>query len=159
MNVIFLDVDGVLNSSEYFNIADKSNGNYDLADYYLNNLAQIYNLCNAKIVLTSTWRKYPPEHEISKYLVESLAKYGMVIYSKTEVIDNDRPLEIKSWLDSQLHKEDINFVILEDEYEDGYEKYNLNNCFVKTSFYGDSIETSGLTVEAVKQAIEILNNI
>lgn len=164
MNIIFLDVDGVLNSSPYFEKIHKDKTPYkQLSEFYLKNLSQIYHKCNAKIVLSSTWRKRPFEDKDYQYLVKSLEKYGMEIYSKTPVIDNKRPLEIKSrlienkvWHSSQLHKQDINFVILEDDYEDGYKKHNLDKNLVKTSFFGDSIDKCGLNEDATNLAIKIL---
>ena len=60
MNIIFLDVDGVLNSMAYFkwlkesgNALHKNREYNDISDFHLQMLAKIYHTCNAHIVLTS----------------------------------------------------------------------------------------------------------
>ena len=95
MNIIFLDVDGVLNSMAYFEWLKESrnslhkDGEYDdISDFHLQMLSKIYHTCNAHIVLTSTWRELDDESNMNcysmyQYLVKSLAKYDMKIISKT----------------------------------------------------------------------------
>ena len=58
MNIIFLDIDGVLNSLPYFESIkgvkyDKYN---EISNFHLKKLSEIYHTCNAKIFLSSTWR-------------------------------------------------------------------------------------------------------
>ena len=105
MNIIFLDVDGVLNSMAYFE-QNKDKGRIEISDYHLQMLAKIYHACDAKIVLSSSWRELDDESDIHvywmyEYLVNELAKYDMEIISKTPVIKMNRPLEIKTWLDNR----------------------------------------------------------
>ena len=47
MNIIFLDVDGVLNSKAYFD-QNKDRGHADINDYNLQILAEIYHTNSAK---------------------------------------------------------------------------------------------------------------
>lgn len=64
MNLIFLDVDGVLNSSrklrEVWELTHKphSGVNYPFDERCMNNLKLLVEKTNSKIVVTSTWRKY-----------------------------------------------------------------------------------------------------
>lgn len=162
MKIIFLDIDGVLNSMAYFQ-QRKSKSYSDISDYYLQMLAKIYHTCNAKIVLSSSWRELDDASDIHvyshyKYLLDELARYDMYIMDKTPVIDMNRPLEIKTWLDNQPNKDKIRFVSLDDDFsKDSYDKYGIGDCLVKTSFYGDDMSEGGLQQEHVERAIEILN--
>lgn len=161
MNIILLDVDGVLNSNIFFEL-NKDKGHIQISDYHLQMLAKIYHTCNAKIVLSSTWRDLDDEEDTTvywmyQYLVEELAKYDMEIMDKTPIIGMNRPLEIKTWLDNQANKDEIKFVSLDDDFpKEEYEKYGIGDCLVKTTFWGDDISKAGLQQEHVDRAIKIL---
>ena len=134
MNIIFLDVDGVLNSMAYFKWLKESrnslhkDGEYnDISDFHLQMLSNIYHTCNAHIDLTSTWRELDDKSDMNcypmyQYLVDSLAKYNMKIISKTPVVNMNRPLEIVTWLDNRVDKDEIKFVSLDDDFSK--EKYD-----------------------------------
>ena len=93
-----------------------------------------------------------------QYLVESLEKYGMKIMSKTPVIDQNRPLEIKTWIDSRIDKDTIKFVSLADDFNrESYDKYGIGDCLVHTKFFCNTLEEGGLQQEHVDMAIKILN--
>ena len=160
--IIFLDVDGVLNSNAYFeNNKDKSKN--DISDFHLQMLAKIYHACDAKIVLSSSWRELDDPSDIHvywmwEYLVDSLAKYDMEIIDKTPVIGMNRPLEIKTWLDNRPDKEHIRFVSLDDDFStEHYEEYGIEHCLVKTKFWCIEECDGGLQEKHVEAAIKILN--
>lgn len=162
MNIIFLDVDGVLNSIAYFhNHKDKSKN--DISEFHVQMLAKIYHACNAKIVLSSSWRELDDPSDIHvywmwEYLVNSLAKYDMEIIDKTPVIGMKRPLEIKTWLDRQPNKADLRFVSLDDDFsKEMYAEFGIEHCLVKTNFWCIEECDGGLQEEHVKDAIRILN--
>ena len=163
MNIIFLDIDGVLNSSAYFE-QNKGigKGSREISDYHLQMLAKIYHTCDAKIVLSSSWRELDDESDIHvywmyQYLLDEFARYNMEIISKTPVIDMNRPLEIKTWLDSHDNKDDIRFVSLDDDFsKDKYDEYGIGNCLVKTNFFCKDLSEGGLQQEHVDKAIKIL---
>ena len=162
MNIIFLDVDGILNSLAYFE-ENKGKGHAEISDYHLQMLAKIYHTCNAKIVLSSSWRELDDESDIHvykqyQYLLDELARYDMEIIDKTPVIRMNRPLEIKTWLDGRLDKEDIKFVSLDDDFTaSAYREYGIEDCLVKTRFFCDKLSEGGLQQEHVDKAIEILS--
>lgn len=171
MNVVFLDIDGVLNSSAYFQFVReqqkencKSNQHCEISDYHLQRLAEIVHSTNAKIVLSSTWRELEDseDEEVQKmwqYLQDELGRYDMEIYDKTPVLKMNRPLEIKTWLDNQENKEEICFVSLDDDFsETDYEKVGLGNCLIKTRFFCHKMEYGGLQPIDVAFAIDILKN-
>lgn len=168
MNVIFLDIDGVLNSMAYFKSLGKINereykGYQEISDYHLQMLSKIYHSCNAFIVLSSTWRMLDDEKEESdsmyQYLIDSLAKYDMRIMSKTPCIGQNRPLEINTWLNNRVDKDDIKFVSLDDDFKKKeYDAYGIGNCLVHTDFYCNKVEEGGLQQRHVDMAIRILNH-
>lgn len=63
MNLIFLDIDGVLNShrklKEVYNRTKKPHSlyNYPFDEICLSNLKLLVETTNSKIVITSSWRK------------------------------------------------------------------------------------------------------
>lgn len=166
MNIIFLDIDGVLNSMPYFeSLKNSGETEYqEISDYHLSMLAKIYHACDAKIVLSSTWRELDDKSDetvyaMYQYLIDSLARYGMEIISKTPFIGLNRPLEIVSWLKSQKDDEDIRFVSLDDDFtKEEYEKYGIGENLVKTEFFCKSEENGGLQQRHVDQAIKILKS-
>ena len=66
MNIIFLDIDGVLNSNAYFE-QNKGKSRIEISNYHLKMLAKIYHTCNANIVLSSSWRELDDESDIHTY--------------------------------------------------------------------------------------------
>lgn len=128
MKVIFLDVDGVLNSDEYIKRTIKSNiqgieKHVDVEKIKL--LRQAIVQTNAKVVLTSSWRLTKMAQELIKLLIT----YGIYADS-TPYIRNERGLEIKQWLADNQNVED--FVILDDEIFDSYDE-GLMKKLVKIS--------------------------
>lgn len=117
MKAIFLDVDGVLNSDEYFDKIKNLNidgiqSEIDVEKIKLLNIA--INETMAKIVLTSSWRYTRNAQELRKLLSE----YGISTDS-TPFIQNERGLEIKQYLSEHPDVED--FVIVDDEIFDSYD--------------------------------------
>lgn len=165
INIIFLDVDGILNSLAYFKSLGeegKQSGFNDISDFHLQMLSKIYHSCNAHIVLTSSWRELNDESDMNvypmyQYLVDSLAKYDMEIMDSTPVVEMNRPLEIVTWLENREYKENIRYVSLDDDFsKEQYEKYGIGDCLVHTRFFCDDVFEGGLQQEHVDKAIEIL---
>lgn len=162
MKIIFLDIDGVLNSQNYFIKTHKDNLIYhkvydyqnveqyqklkvlDLDFEKLELLKKIVGETNCKIVVTSSWRNLRFWPLVEEYLINK----GLPIIDVTPCL-NGRGEEIRTYL--KEHGEIENFIILDDE---RFRDFNeLENYLVKTDFYGD-----GLTEEHVYDAIEILNS-
>ena len=127
MKIIFLDVDGVLNTSKTFervyNVF-KNTGKKELEiDYFrLEYLKTIINETEAKIVLSSTWRRFfekvnnkiIPRNEKGKKFYDLLLDYEIEIYDilNNNFSDINREELILNW----LSKNDIeSFVIIDDE--------------------------------------------
>ena len=109
MKVIFLDVDGVLNSAQ---------DGYSIrlrTDSHLKLLQRIIKETGAKIVLSSSWRiGFTPA---SRNLLARFKEYGLELMDCTpELPGSCRGDEIRQWLTDKVYNYDIeNFVILDDE--------------------------------------------
>ncbi len=156
INVIFLDVDGVLNNR--FSTS-RCIGMLGIDDDKVERLAKIHRSCNCAVVLTSTWKTdwYQTDIEdlppMGQYLVKKLHKYNISIRGKTDEDEwKHRGKGIKNWIESC----DIpvkSFVILDDETFD-YEAEGLMPYLVKTNFYS---KEGGLQDSHVEEAIQILS--
>lgn len=91
MKVLFLDVDGVLNTNKAHTILSLSKG-------CMRRLQSIFEATDCKIVLSSTWRKF--EDEPMRKLRYRLLQRGMVLYGKTPIFNSGcRGEEIRAWMD------------------------------------------------------------
>ena len=147
MKVIFLDIDGVLNSDEYF---DKIEGlniegiekQIDVEKIKL--LKRAVEETGSNVVLSSSWR-YTRN---AQYLKQLLLQYG-ILADSTPFMKNKRGEEIKGWLEE--HKDTEDFVILDDEI---FRDFNeLISHLVKTDFYN-----GGLTEQHKTLALKLMNN-
>ena len=154
--VIFLDIDGVLNTS-YTKYRDDI-----LDEFRLDYLAKIVNKTRATIVLTSTWRynlskslfSFKAYNNSTKKLIESLKERGLKISALLPDTPNNRRAEdISEFI--KKHKV-TNFVILDDELFN-YESLKLSNNLLRTSFYEEDELDAGLTQKMIRQAVQILN--
>lgn len=140
MKVIFLDVDGVLNSARDGYSINLEN------DYHFEMLKKIVDATDANIVLSSSWRiGFSVLSLPEKNLIERLEKYGMEIMDFTPCMTGTRGDEIREWLSNNGPVE--SFVILDDEGDMAeFKETNL----VKTN------TSIGLQEKDVDKAIEIL---
>ena len=149
--IIFLDVDGVLNSAKF----DRWLQDHHMKQYYgyelldqnaLLNLQDIVFVTGADIVLSSSWRL---SRSCSERLRQQLLPYGLQFIDKTVCLhQEDRGEEIKEWL--SRHPEVDHFVILDEKKK--FKDDSLKNNFVKTTF------EEGLLEQHAAKAIEILSN-
>lgn len=159
MKIIFLDIDGVLNSdsilSEY--IPEIDGEYYPYQPHLVDNLNKIISATGAKIVVSSTWRLGESTEKL-QYLLTHMGAKGEVI-GKTESYSNRfivRGNEILKWImDNQnllgCHYYDFEeYVIIDD---DSDMLYDQRNNFVHTN------GREGLTDEDVIKAIEILGEV
>ena len=165
VKIIFLDIDGVLNSQKYFienrrNVlkfyADHSGENYN-DNYELTISRLIMNMdkdkllmlrdiileTGAKVVVVSSWKTLSVYEDVAKKLIEM----GIPIIDKTSDNNIDRGTGIYNYL---MTHDVNNYVILDDEIFSDYDE-NLLSHLIKTSFYRD-----GLTNEHAKILIKRL---
>lgn len=156
---IFLDVDGVLNSREWFEHNRGVTGFTEINPDKVRLLKEIVGRTGAKIILSSTWRSLStcddePGRTMYTYLINSLKEFGLSISDHTPDIQQNRPQEIKVWLENNITESD-RYVSLDDDYSyEAYKECGIEKCLVKTSFYEPD---GGLRREHVEKAIKILN--
>lgn len=142
MNVIFLDVDGVLNSQT---TEERCNGVIGIDDDKVARLAAIVDKNDATLILTSSWRYHwwkkenedDEQHPLGEYLDKKLARYCIKIVDKISYGGFNRGKAIRNWL--KEHPEVSAFIVLDDEefdYRD--DDVWLIPYLVKTSFYSDT---------------------
>ena len=82
MNVVFIDIDGVLNNS---NTKSMCGDHVGVDSTNIRNLKKILNTTNAVLVLTGSWINNKDDVD---YLRKKLGKYGVHIMSTTDDIKN-----------------------------------------------------------------------
>jgi orotate phosphoribosyltransferase-like protein len=154
MKIIFLDVDGVLNSID----SEDHLGAFIGVDYSgVKLLREIVDKTGAEIVLVSSWKhRWHKTKEnqgvLANYLDKRLAEENLKIIDKTKDNITNRGEGIYNWL--SVHPEVESWIILDDEIFEDYEQYGCMPYLVKTSFYD-----GGLKDKHVEQAIALLNKI
>lgn len=161
--VIFLDIDGVLNNF------DSPEENREIIDMNMVlRLKRIVDASGAKIVLTSSWRRFFHSWQelrgerISghyKKLMTAFEKCALSVYGVTDELSygpDSRPEEISEWLKN--HPDIKSFVILDDS---SWNWGMLSDHAVTTRRKAPSSENgwrSGLEDGNADRAIEILSN-
>lgn len=144
--IIFLDIDGVLNSNK--TTRRTMNGYIFVGNRQLKNLKRIVNATQAKIVLSSDWRydRDDPKYNSDYLELETeLMRYGIQFYGFTpELSSAHRGAEIVQWLTE--HPEVSSFVILDDRTDIEPNK----DHWVKTTI------SHGLGTTETDEAIKIL---
>ena len=156
MKVVFLDIDGVLNTVMYdrCRIEGRPEERIDLSRVKL--LADIVNATGAKIVLSSTWREdWDRSQELcgedGRYIDRCLARHGLSIMDKTPCLDDsdDRRIEILAWL--AHHRAEVESFVILDDIRCGWGE--LRHRVIITDPYGYGLEEAH-----VQKAIEILTS-
>ncbi len=164
MKVIFLDIDGVLNSNFWNDTHQREISDGTLVDEEkVKLLASLVKRTSAKIILHSGWRfwfdaKLQPLRAEAERLVELLAKEGLSLDGLTPDLTTEeirrtkkfslvKADEILAWL--KLHDEVEGWVVLDD--------LDLHKCQVELH----QVKTDqriGLTIDDVKLAEKILKD-
>jgi len=158
MNIIFIDIDGVLNNSRTFKKAKYkkqflSHFEYDCAELEKELIENLYTIVmqnTAKIVISSSWRIYLGIEDF-KLLFYSVSNkdFSEIIIDCTPCVESNiiqivasREVEIKVWLEINKDKYDIQkYIIIDDETHD---LKSLMNHVVKID------STEGLTHKYIK---------
>ena len=157
-NIIFLDIDGVLNCKL---TKDKICGYRGIESAKVALLKQLQSAMDAELVLTSTWRSEISTFdttEMGKYLLDKLAEYELQIDDQTpDITWSQRALEIKTYLDNQCGVDKV--LILDDE-DFNYGPWGLSRYWYCTCDFDPVFGISdmpGLTQEAVDEILSNLN--
>lgn len=145
--VIFLDIDGVLNTrTTVQRTPNYYTGIDDARVVILANAIEKYG--GGDIILTSDWKVLKETHEDYLYLTEKLAKQNLTIAGKTKDIHRARGAGIIAYLDE--HPEIEEYVILDDnkfdfqDYKILWERLLLTNGIERAKFASNTP-----TVEAI----------
>ena len=157
MNIIFLDIDGVLNTF-HFGLKDFKNkyGGFLIIDpQKVEILKEICDLTNSKVVLSTGWKfiiddELKPLDKDGEFLLEVFQKYDIPLIGKTITIPKDlgQGKKTKYWKEYEIidylknHSEVSHFCIVDDE-TNGLE--SLLDYLVKTNDYQESEEDEGIT--------------
>lgn len=114
MKIIFLDIDGVLNSDLYYRSVDRSQKDWSRFDTvvvdFIKNLVDEF---SAKLVITSTWRFGAVEKLNSELKKSGVKKYLHKDWKTPKLYPSHRGTEINLWLNQ--HLEASNYLILDDD--------------------------------------------
>jgi hypothetical protein len=153
MKLIFLDIDGVLNSQLYYERiqgTEQERERYDLDPISIGFLNTLIEDTNAKVVIISTWRKYQTIEELQK-LLETRGFIGEIIgFTPHLGKGNLRGNEILLWMNDnekllgESYSDFDTFVIFDDDSDmlywqrenfiliDGYVGLTPTNCYKAT---------------------------
>ena len=149
VKIIFLDIDGVLNSEKSIKMNYYMNGKHSIHvdlphKSHVKWLNKIVEETGAKLVISSTWRIGTIARRISDILY--LCGVKATVIDKTPVGNCERGIEIQTWLDETKY-EILSFIILDDDSD----MLHLSNRLVQTKW------KFGLNEKHAIKAIEMLN--
>jgi len=133
MKVLFLDIDGVVNSRSTTNFKEL----YPIDAYMAFLVGKIQLDTDCEVVLSSSWRNHPDG-------IAVVEKHIVRVFDTTPHKKGIRGDEVNAWLEK--HPEVTRYAILDDD-SDFYPEQNL----FKTTF------ETGLTEDIAKQVTEYLN--
>lgn len=156
MKVIFLDIDGVLNSDTYMekqldNSSEGIESEIDPATLIL--LKKAVDTTGAKIILSSSWRIMRKYNELEKFLM----KFGISLSGKTPYVDGKRELEIKQYLSENKNIEQ--YLILDDEIFESFDEELVNHLILIKSDQNYHGFSEGLTEKHIKQIVETFGKV
>lgn len=155
MKVIFLDIDGVLNTPS----SESRCGEYiGIDDEKVEKLKKIVEKTKAEIVLISTWKKYwrkeeklkPLQDYSANYLDEKLAKQGLKAIDKTKDKADGRYLSRGESILEYVYRNNVENYIILDDCQFDYDGCDLTDNYIKTN------QIEGLSEQQVKAACETL---
>lgn len=155
-NVIFLDVDGVLNNQS---TEDKIKGYAGIDDAKVQILRQMVDILDAKIVLVSSWKGqwYPyakdRQDAFATILDHRLQQAGLVIVDKTADRRGAemRGLGIIDWIRRQ--QDGVGKILILDDEPFDYRFCGLRRYLIQTAFYDDN---GGLTTAHIEQLRDMI---
>ena len=127
MKVIFLDVDGVLNSDEFF---DNNKDNSYIDEKTVRLLKKAVEETGAKVVVSSSFRYTRSFGKVQEILLRN-----GITFDKTPFLDNERGKEIKQWIaeHSKISEElkdgsEVeDYVVLDDDIFDDFDEEILSH--------------------------------
>jgi hypothetical protein len=137
IQVLFLDIDGVLNSwqSAYLQVRRGKKGNTELCPIALSNLSELMvKNPELKIVVSSTWRLFHTIVELKDILTKQGFEHADRIIGYTPELMGERIHEINKWLEECPDKV-VKYLILDDNQvapEGSEERIEADNNMILT---------------------------
>jgi HAD domain in Swiss Army Knife RNA repair proteins len=148
--ILFLDIDGVLNSEVYYkstSYSDSISGRFDpICVELIKKLVEEFSL---RIVISSTWRYGAADRLIHELKNTNLIGYLYHEWFTPVIHPAHRGTEIKLWLD--LHPEVTDYIIIDDD-ENMLEEQIKR--FVKTDLHEGMTEAHFNRVRAILSSVE-----
>ena len=137
MQIMFLDIDGVLNNST---TTEQCAGCVGINNHCLGRFKNIIDLTGAKIVLISTWKEHWEKDKSRKHLQDEFANYldmkfaeiGLEVYDKVTDVDGEWITRGRNIMEYIKRVKPSNFVIIDDLSFD-YAECGLKPFHVKTN--------------------------
>lgn len=161
--LIFLDIDDVMTSmhdnpgSFLLGEPDK----YGISPSCIRNLLKLCDMTNAKVILSSNWRKFP-DNGIWPYQgkgfvnpINSLKmKLGNLYAGELPAIRHITKVDaLRLWFrENELTTSDINYVIFDDDIAEQFDASEFKDKFIMTDYH------VGLTVDDCAKAVDCLVN-
>ena len=154
MKIIFLDFDGVMDTSYYDHILSKEgkpgNDEYGAVfdPYYIQNLKRIIEETEADIVVSSSW-KYMMSYQDFLNMWKDRELPGFITDVTPNPVDRrKRGDEIDAWIEEC--KTECQYVIIDDLEANNFNEHQIPRLLIVNPFFG-------LDEETAERAIHILN--
>lgn len=159
INIIFLDIDGVLNCRT---TTDECDGIRGIEDAKVLLLKTLVSKTKAKIVLISSWRLYwyKEEHlkkeqdNLANYLDQKMTKFELKIYGKASGEIFNRGEAVLEYIERLNHKGiKVNKYVILDDTSDDYLSTSLTNHLIKTDFEKGGLQKKHIGLALKKMAL------
>jgi len=159
INIIFLDIDGVLNCRT---TTDECDGIRGIEDAKVLLLKTLVSKTKAKIVLISSWRLYwyKEEHlkkgqdDLANYLDQKMTKFELKIYGKASGEIFNRGEAVLEYIERLNHKGiKVNKYVILDDTSDDYLSTSLTNHLIKTDFEKGGLQKKHIGLALKKMAL------
>lgn len=152
--LVFLDTNGVLNFSKHRTEELRKGrsiacSNMRINDEALRLVGRLVKDSNAKVVITSSWRRHKDDGYFSNLKAQLKNKAGIEIFDLTPVMGRkvEKNTEITEWFNRNKEINIDSFVIIDDEYMEDY----TDNMVLCDREFGFS------NIALYNKALEILN--
>lgn len=147
MKVIFLDFDGVINSTTFMMRIDGHKGHEKISEEMVGRVNRIIEETGAEVVVSSTWRKLHDLDELQKFLDKNGFVGELMDKTPPNFGMTERGDIIQLWLDEHPFVEE--FVVIDDD---------TDMTAIPDENFINTDTTVGITNEHVEEAIDILSS-